>query len=502
MPDKPAAAPKVTVGMLNPFPHLTTEASPPFNRGWAALKTKKFADAATAFGEVATQLPDYLNARYQAARALVLAGKMAEARAQFEELLQRNFVGYVERAGKQKELAPFRASPEWATYEQAVARVRTDYAGGLGQGLVVVARSGSVDPLAFAAGKTAGVQEAKLDWKQEVYHFDVASARYRPLTSTDGHVLAAMRSSDGKRLAWVTAERVARLEKDAADPRAKVWFVEPQFYFLDLGTLEVAGPIKLLGGYEELTIGFGASGTPLLATPGVVAGTGEGSAAGTYEMDTARTGLTKAASDPDFSGERVIVRWDRLQRAERPALTGVTVAEDRHSLRLGSGGAVITSARTLSPTSLAWSPSQALFAYAGQLDSCAALRDEGAKAAQNELFIYEVEKKSAQRIDSGASAFELQWLGDGVLAYESGSGAKATINLYEVASRKKTALLLKNGAGFVGIPTLSCGPTTPSSPAAVPSPATPPAAAPAPAPAVAPAAAVPPPAPAPAPAAP
>lgn len=486
--EKPAAAPKAPVGMQNPFPHLTTEASAPFNRGWAALKAKKYEDAAAAFGEVGMQLPDYLNARYQAARALVLAGKLAEARAQFEELLRRSYVGYSDRISKQKELAPFRASAEWAAYQQAEARVRADYAEGLAQGLVLVARAGAVDPLAFAASKTAGVQEAKLDWKQEVYHYDVAAARFRPLTASDGHVLVALRSPDGKRLVFVTADRVARLEKDAADPRAKVWFVDPQLYFLDLGSLDLAGPIKLVGGYEELTIGFGQSGTALLSTPGVVAGSGEGTAAGTYEMDTARTGLTRAASDPDFSGERVVIRPDRLLRSERPAPAGVTVAEDRHSLRLGSSGAVITSARTLSPTSLAWSPNQALFAYAGQLDSCAALRDEKAKAAQNELFIYEVEKKSAQRIDSGASQFELQWLSENLLAYESGAGAKASLHLYDVAARKKTTLPLKNGAGFVGLPTLSCGPpasAATAAPAAAPAP-------PAPAPAAPPAAATPP----------
>lgn len=501
VPEGPPAAPKAPVGMQNPFPHLTTEASAPFNRGWAALKLKKYDDAATAFGEVATQLPDYLNARYQAARALVLAGKMPEARAQFEELLRRNYVGYGDRASKQKELAPFRASPEWTAYQAAEARARADYAEGLAAGLVVVARTGTVDAPSFAVGKTAGVQEAKLDWKQEVYHYDVAAARFRPLTASDGHVLAALRSSDGKRLVLVTADRIGRLEKDAADPRAKVWFIEPQFYYLELGNLDLAGPIKLVGGYEELTIGFGKSGTALLSTPGVVAGTGEGSPAGTYEMDTARTGLTRAASDPEISGERVVIRPDRLLRAERPAPAGVTVAEDRHSLRLGSGGAVITSARTLSPTSLAWSPNQSLFAYAGQLDSCAALRDEKAKAAQNELFVYEVEKKSAQRIDAGASAFDLQWLGDGILAYESGFGAKASVNLYDVAARKKTTLPLKNGAGFVGIPTLLCGPTTPATAPAAPAPAPTPPAAPAPTgPAAAPAPA--PAAPAPAPAAP
>lgn len=493
--EKPAekpAPPKAPVGMQSPFPHLSNEAGAPFNRGWAALKTKKYEDAATAFLEVTTLLPDYLNARYQAARALVLAGKMAEARAQFEELLRRNFLAYSDRAEKQKELAPFRASPEWATYQQTAKTVRSDYADGLSQGLVLVARSGVVDPPTFAASKTPGQQEAKLDWKQEAYHYDAAAGRFRPLTATDGHVLAALRSGDGKRLIYVAAERIGRAEKDAADPsKAKTYFIEPQLFFVDLTTLDVAGPIKLTGGYDELTIGFGASGTPLLSTPGVVAGTGEGSAAGTYEMDTARTGLTKATSDPDLAGERVVIRPDRLQHSEQPLPPQVTLAEDRHSLRLASGGAVITSARALSPTAMAWSPAQTLFAYAGQLDACAALRDEKAKAAQNELFVYEVEKKTAQRVDSGASSFALRWLSDTLLVYETGAGAKASLNLYDAAARKKTTLPLKYGAGFVGLPTWTCGPVSSPAPAAAtgsaaPAPAAAPTAPTAPAPAPAP----------------
>lgn len=484
-PPAPAPAPaRLPVGMASPFPHLANESAAALNRGWAGLKAKKYDDAAAAFVEVATQLPDYLNARYQAARAYVLAGKMAEARGQLEELLRRNYVGYVDRVGKHKDFAALRSSPEWAAYSDAERRVRADYAAGLDQTLVVVARSGTVDPWTFAAGKTAGQQEAKLDWKQEVYAFDATAALFRALTATEGHVLAAMRSPDGKRLIYVTAERLARSDKDAAEPadaRGKSWFVEPQVAILDLTTLETAGPIKLPGGYADLTLGFGASGTALVTTAGVVVGTGEGLVAGTYEMDSARTGLTKATTDPDIKGERVTIRPDQLVRSERPLPADVALSEDRHSVRLGTGaGTVITSARSLAATSLAWAPSQTLFAYAGQFDGCAALRDEKSKAAQNELYVFEMDKKSAQRIDSGASAFEHQWLGGNILAYEAGAGAKATVSLFDIAGHKKTTLPLKYGAGLFGIPTIACGPpvspaTTSATSGTAAAPATPPA---------------------------
>lgn len=459
--------------MVEPFAKLSNAAAKPFNSGYASLKAKKYEEAAALFTEVTTALPDYLPARFQAARAYLQAANSVGTRQQLEELLSRNFIAYSGKAAS-KEFAVFRTSPEWPAYQQAEARIRTAYSQGLGQDLVFVARSGSFDPPTFtpSAGAKKGLADATLETKQEVYHFDPDHGRYRPLTATDGRVLAALRSGDGKRLAFVTASRVQ------ADGDKK-YFVEPQFGFLDLTTLETAGPIKLSGGYEELTIGFGATGTALVATPGVIAATGEGLAAGTYELDTARTGLTKAASDPEIKGERVAVRYERLTHSDRPLPTEVTLAEDRHSVRLGAGG-IITSARTLSESSLSWSPGQRFFAYAGQLDACLAARDDKAKAAQNELFVYEVEKKAATRLDSGPSAFDSQWLGDYLLAYETGAGARSGLALYDMASHKKSVLPLHHGAGFYGIPTLDCPAAAPAAPSPAPAPAP---AAPAPAPA-------------------
>lgn len=482
---KAPPAPAVIVGMAEPFAKLSNTGAKPFNSGYAALKAKKYDEAAALFAEVTTTLPDYLPARFQAARAYLQAANPVGTRQQLEELLSRNFIAYAAKSAS-KEFAVFRTSPEWPAYQQAEARIRAAYAQGLGQDLVFVARSGSFDPPSWTPGARKGLADANLETKQEVYHFDPDHGRYRPLTATDGRVLAALRSGDGKRLVFVTASHIQ-------SEGEKKYFVEPQFGFLDLTTLETAGPIKLGGGYEELTIGFGASGTPLVATPGALAAAGEGLPAGTYELDTARTGLTKAASDPEIKGERVLVRYERLTHSDRPLPTEVTLAEDRHSVKLGAGG-LITSARTLSESSLAWSPGQRFFVYAGQLDACAAARDDKSKAAQNELFAYEVEKKAAVRIDAGPSAFDSQWLGDYLLAYETGAGAKSGLALYDMAAHKKTVLPLHHGAGFYGVPTVECGAAAPA-----PAPAAPAAApaAPAPAPAAAPAAPVAPAAPAP-----
>jgi hypothetical protein len=288
-------------------------------------------------------------------------------------------------------------------------------------------------------------------------------------------VVAALRSPDGQRLAFVTAERLGKDDKTT-------WLTEVQFGFIDLTTLETAGPLKLAGGQGELTIGFGKGGTPLLTTPGAVAAAGDGLAAGTYEIDTARTGLTQAASDSELVAERLIIRPDRVIRSDRPGPAAVTLADDRHSLKLGSGG-VITSARLLADSSLAWSPDQRYFVYAGRLDGCAAQREERqaaspsdpAKPPPNELYLYEVETKAAARIDAAPSAFDSQWLSDSLLAYELGAGGKSSIALYDLTTRKKSLLPLHDGAGFAFLPTFSCAASVPPPP---PPPPPPPAATP------------------------
>lgn len=459
-PAKLAPPPAPPVGMLDPFSHLSNQATKPFNSGWAAFKAKKYEESAALFSEVNALLPDHLGARLQAARAYLLAANAVATREQLEALISRNFIAYGSRPTDAKEFAPFRTSPEWPLYKQSEERLRAAYAQGLSQGLIFVARSGSVEPPSFSLAKPGEKAEAKLELRQEVYHFDPESNRYRPLTATDGHVLMAIRSPDGKRLAFLTAFGVQRDED-------KTWFFEPQFGFLDLSTLETAGPIKLGGGHEELVIGFGQSGTPLVLTTGAIAKAGEGLGAGTYELDTARTGLAKAASDAELKGERVYARYLRLWHGGGPTPPEVTLSEDRHSIKLGTSG-LITSARTLAEGSLSYSPAQRYFLYAGQFDACAAEKDDKAKAAQNELFVYEVEKKAAARIDAGPSAFTAVWLRDDLLAYENDSGAKATLNLFDLAARKKTTLPLRHGAGLYGLPTLFCAATaaTPSRPVA------------------------------------
>ena len=96
------------IGMADPFARLSPPVAKAMERGYKALKLKKYDEAAAAFGEVVAGAPDHTASRFQYARALLLSGKLPEARQQLEELLARDFIAYAGRVDKPKEWKPLR----------------------------------------------------------------------------------------------------------------------------------------------------------------------------------------------------------------------------------------------------------------------------------------------------------------------------------------------------------------------------------------------------------
>lgn len=430
--DTVANAPLLPIGMADPFQRMSSGAAKALDRGYKALRTKKYDEAAEAFAETLTAVPDHTATRFQRARALVNAGKLPEARQELEQLLARDFIAYAGRAEKPKEWKALRDSPEWATYQSAEARYKAAYGQGLDKGFVFVARHREGKPAVFSG------DEAKLDLNQEVYHYDPATSRYRRLTWTDGRVFAAMRAPDGKSLAFISATKLRRGEKGDL-------FVDPQAGYLDLTTLETVGPFPISGAFYEVSLGFGPGGALFAteSTPGVDGGT--------FMVDTARTGMAKASAPP--AGERTWAQVAQVWHSGKGSPAGATMAADHRSFSL-EGGKQITSARELADSALEWSPSKKRITYAGKLDACKILR--GGDKSKNELFVYDVDKKSAQRIDTGVSEFETLWLSDDLLAYENGIGNAGTVNLYNFPEHKKVTLTPRHGAGIYGVPSLNC----------------------------------------------
>ena len=139
--DKVDAGPPPVVGMDDPFARLAGEPAKSLKAGYKAMQAKKYDEARAAFAAVVTAAPDYSPARFQEVKAAALGGHAADVPALWKDLLAHDFVGYVGRLDKPRELAMLRGGPEWAKIKAFEASVRPAYAGDLGKGLLFIARS-------------------------------------------------------------------------------------------------------------------------------------------------------------------------------------------------------------------------------------------------------------------------------------------------------------------------------------------------------------------------
>jgi hypothetical protein len=427
--DKPVET--VTVGMLDPFGRLAGDAGKSLDKAWKAAKAKKWDDAQAAFKEVIAASPDYTPARWALVRAQILGGKTADVPEAFEGLISRDYVGYVGKLDKGKELMAIRSAPEWAKIEALKAKYKAAYTDGLDKGIFIVARSRSA----------ADVKpDAPVDLKQEAYHYDPETKRFRRLTDTNGQVFALDLTHGRKSLTFLVATKITRGKADA--------FVDPKVGVIDLSSLDMVGPATMKGTWESVTLG--ETGDGMAAFVGVPAGGAESK----MTFDTAKTGLAKLDAELSAGGETKASPGQVVHLSTK-ALTGVKMTDGANQFTLEGGGSPIVSARPLAASSIEWNPAKNKLTYAGKLDACKALAD--AKSTEkNELFVYDTEKKSAQRVASGVSAFESFWLDDDRLVYESGVGKKGELHIYTFSTHADAALPTKHGAGLYGVPTLAC----------------------------------------------
>jgi hypothetical protein len=434
------AVPTQPVGMVDPFARLSSEAGKTLDRAWKAARAKKWDEAQAAFREVTTAAPDYVPARWALVRALILGGKTADVPAAFEELIARDYLGYATKLDKGKELAAIRSAPEWAKIEELKARYRTAYAAGLGDGVFFVARvRPAADPKVDAASG-----ESTLDLKQEIFFVDKDLKRYRRLTETDGHAFALDLSTDKKTLSFLVATKVKR------DAKAGDAFVNPKVGVIDLATLDTLGPFEMKGTFEQVVLGQQAGAQPLFTFTA-------GGQSTSYVLDTAKTGLAKVEGAVPEGGETRA--WPgQVVHVAGKALDDVQITDGQSQFKIATVAAPVVAARPLAASSLDWSPGRKRLTYAGKLDACKILQAGGPTkdSEKNELYVYDMEKKAAQRVASGVSAFETLWIDDDRLLYESGVGKAGQLRVYTFSTHADQALPPRHGAGIYGVPTLSC----------------------------------------------
>jgi hypothetical protein len=433
-------APLMPVGMVDPFARLTDASSKSLQAGYKALRSKKYDDAQTAFRALTNAAPDYTPGGWALVRSLALGGAFKDVPSAFEGLIARDYVAYATKLDTAKEFTALRNAPEWAKIDELKTRYRDAYAKGLDKGFFFVARTRAASDVKV----NDTTKDAALDLKQEVFHYDPDGKRFRRLTETDGHAFAINTSPDGKTLVFLVATKLHR-----KDGGVDV-FVDPRVGAVELATLTAIGPFPENGQYDQVVLSTNGSGAPIFM---FVTSTG---AAKTYGFDTARTGLAELTGEATIpqAGETRVWPGQVLHMTGR-VVAGVKMTDGANSFVIETGNITVTAARALAQASLDWSPGKSRLTYAGKLDACKILKS-GAAGEKNELYVYDLGKKSAQRIASAVSAFETLWLDDDRLVYEGGVGKDGKLHLYAFVAHADSTLPTRNGAGLYGVPSLSC----------------------------------------------
>jgi len=441
-----AGPPPSVIGMEDPFARLSGDAAKSLKAGYKATQAKKYDEARTAFAAVVSAAPDYSPARLQELKAAALGGHAADVPGLWKELLGRDFVAYVGRLDKPRELAMLRGGPEWAQIKAYETSVRPAFAANLGKGLFFLARSRDVAMKPAAAG-TPNVGGVKIELNQELYQFDLGSKRYRRLTETEGRVYAFAIAPEHKMISFLLIGGIANAAGVAPQ------FFEPSVGAIDLATLETVGPIRIgPPGLKADTVemGWSGQGEPIWIARGPnAAGRGEQTS---YALDATRTALVTVVVSGFGTHDQTIATAASVATLNLLA-EQVTLSEDEKSVVVADEDRTLRATRALDPQTVRFAPAGRRLAYAGAFPAC---QPAGGKPAKNELYLWERGKKTASRIASAPSSFRLDWPDDDRLVYQAGAGKQARIHVLEVATKTDTVLKPRAGAALVGFDGMFC----------------------------------------------
>lgn len=428
----PAPTPSTPIGMEEPFKRLDARAAKKLNEGFTALRKKQYLEARAAFGAVVAAYPDHTGARFEELRAAVRDGDFAAVPPLWRALLARDHVGYAGRLDRSKEMAPLRASEQWAELQAIKGELGARYTAGLDKGILFVAR---VRP--YTGPKFDDTDAAKLELEQEAFHFDPTTGRIRRLTSS-GTVVAIHR--DGSKVMLLTAKALKKVKGGTA-------FSKPEAALLSLDTLERSGPIAIDAEARAVSLCFSGKGEPVWAVRGPAVDR-------SLTLDATASALVGLDEGCGTAVATTLVDPLRIEY-RRPAPEGVALSDDGMQLVGVDADKPVRASQTIRSGSLTWSPSKKRFAYSGSGDRCATDADD--KPAPNALFVWNAEQKKAARLPGAASYYETHWIDDDHLAYESRTQGMAKLTIHDFSpGAAPMTIKAPSGVGLHGLPTLPC----------------------------------------------
>jgi len=336
------ATPQPGPGSPAPFRVPAARATELNAAGKALYRDGKWEEARAQYRAAARADPEFLAPRLNVACSYVRQERFAEAATEVMALVDHAYVPWAREVLEAADLGALKVRPDMAQIQRAMAASAARWGSGLEDGLLYVARQRS--PLRVPA-EGAGV--FILNPHQEVWAFSPATGRYRQMTAEEGHVLALARAPDGRRVAYVTAEKLVRgvHAGDVALRGVAVRELAPATMALgpaaridgDVRRLEVAVAAGGGGGFVLRIEGEQTRGTFALDAAGTLRRWPESARLGPALAVLTGRGAAAGRGEQRFGGSCALVARDAVGEAGIPVVVAGPAGKKPRPLESGAG---------------------------------------------------------------------------------------------------------------------------------------------------------------------
>jgi len=240
LPSPPAPG----VGVADPFRPPAPEATQLNTDGKIVYRQGKWEDARAKYRAALEADPDFLAPRLNIACSFVRQERFDESVAEVRSLIDRAYMPWSREVLEAADLGALKVHPQMAQLRNALASAAAAWGAGLEDAVVFVGRLKA--PLRIPPD---GAGEFILNPHQEAFAYLPETGRFRQLTAEEGHVLAAARSLDGRRVVYVTAQKWIR-GKSPGETRLE----DVALHELTLATMTLGPPVPVPGAVTRLEI--------------------------------------------------------------------------------------------------------------------------------------------------------------------------------------------------------------------------------------------------------
>ena len=243
------AVPPPGLGAVDPFAPPAPKATELNADGKALYRQGKWEEARAQYRAALAADPTFLAPKLNIACSFVRQERFAEATAEARALIAEGYIPWTREILEAADMGALKVRPEMGGLRQAMADAAGRWGEGLADSVVFVGRQRA--PLRIPDGPGVFI----LNPHQEVYAYVPATGLYRQLTAEDGRVLAQARTPDGRRIVYVTAEKLVRGAAPGRHMLRGVALGE-----ITLATMAAAPPVRVDGDVRRIEILAGPRG--------------------------------------------------------------------------------------------------------------------------------------------------------------------------------------------------------------------------------------------------